>query len=133
MRPARFVRRRMQNKPKNRLVAVDFDGTLVAHRWPKIGEELPLAVTTLRELIYEEKCDIVLWTSRTGADLDAAIAWCDRRFPLFAINRNPYSVTKSKPFFTLTIDDTAVGTPLTEEGWVDWVLLRPIIRKRLRG
>ena len=35
------------------IIAVDFDGTIVRHRYPKIGEELPFATETLRMLIRE--------------------------------------------------------------------------------
>ncbi len=27
-----------------RIIAVDFDGTIVEHRYPRIGEEIPFAV-----------------------------------------------------------------------------------------
>ena len=29
-------------------IAVDFDGTIVEHRYPKIGEEIPFATETLK-------------------------------------------------------------------------------------
>ncbi len=29
-------------------IAVDFDGTIVRHRYPAIGEEIPFAIATLR-------------------------------------------------------------------------------------
>ncbi len=32
-------------------IAVDFDGTIVEHRYPEIGEELPFATETLKMLI----------------------------------------------------------------------------------
>ncbi len=35
------------------LIAVDFDGTLVEHRYPEIGRELPFAFETLRMLQKE--------------------------------------------------------------------------------
>ena len=30
------------------IIAVDFDGTIVEHRYPRIGEEIPVAVDTLK-------------------------------------------------------------------------------------
>ena len=30
------------------IIAVDFDGTIVEHRYPKIGEERPFAIETLK-------------------------------------------------------------------------------------
>ena len=35
------------------IIAVDFDGTIVEHRFPKIGKEIPFAIQTLRTLIKE--------------------------------------------------------------------------------
>ena len=31
-------------------VAVDFDGTIVTHEYPKIGKEIPFAIDTLKRL-----------------------------------------------------------------------------------
>ena len=35
------------------VIAVDFDGTIVEHRYPRIGREIPFAITTLRRLQAE--------------------------------------------------------------------------------
>ena len=35
-------------------IAVDFDGTIVKHKYPEIGEEIPFAVETLKELQKEQ-------------------------------------------------------------------------------
>ena len=43
------------------VIAVDFDGTIVEHRYPSIGKELPFAVETLRRL-SEEGHRLILWT-----------------------------------------------------------------------
>ena len=32
-------------------IAIDFDGTIVEHRYPKIGNEIPFAIDTLKMLI----------------------------------------------------------------------------------
>ena len=46
-------------------IAVDFDGTIVRHRYPEIGEEIPFATQTLRMLI-EERHKLILWSVREG-------------------------------------------------------------------
>ena len=53
------------------LIAVDFDGTVVEHAYPDIGEELPHAVEVLKELV-EAGHQIILWTCRENhiADLE---------------------------------------------------------------
>ena len=48
------------------IIAVDFDGTIVEHRYPRIGEEIPFAVDTLK-LLQQEKHRLILWSVREGA------------------------------------------------------------------
>ena len=68
------------------VIAVDFDGTIVEHRYPEIGEERPFATETLRKLI-EERHKLVLWTVREGKLLEDAITWCrERGVEFYAIN-----------------------------------------------
>lgn len=45
------------------VIAVDFDGTIVEHKYPKIGEEIMFATDTLRELIRDGH-QLILWTVR---------------------------------------------------------------------
>ena len=44
------------------IIAVDFDGTIVEHRYPRIGEEIPFAVDTLK-LLQQEKHRLILWSA----------------------------------------------------------------------
>ena len=53
------------------IIAVDFDGTIVEHRYPRIGREIPFAITTLRRLQAEHH-QLILWTVREGRLLDEA-------------------------------------------------------------
>ena len=53
-------------------IAVDFDGTIVEHRYPKIGREIPFAIETLRRL-REDGHLLILWTVREGRLLDEAV------------------------------------------------------------
>lgn len=46
-------------------IAVDFDGTIVEHRYPEIGNELPFATETLRMLIKDHH-RLILWSVREG-------------------------------------------------------------------
>ncbi|MCF0197515.1 MAG: hypothetical protein HUK03_09890, partial [Bacteroidaceae bacterium] len=46
-------------------IAVDFDGTIVEHKYPKIGAELPFATETLRMLIANRH-KLILWSVREG-------------------------------------------------------------------
>ena len=56
-------------------IAIDFDGTIVEHRYPKIGNEIPFATDTLKMLI-KDRHRLILWTVREGKLLDEAVEWC---------------------------------------------------------
>ena len=67
-------------------IAVDFDGTIVEHRYPEIGRERPYATQVLRMLIAERH-KLILWTMRDGKLLDDALAWCRARgVEFYAVN-----------------------------------------------
>lgn len=69
-------------------IAVDFDGTIVTHEYPKIGEELPFATETLKMLIKDQH-KLILWTVREGELLDEAINWCrERGVEFYAVNKD---------------------------------------------
>ena len=69
-------------------IAVDFDGTIVEHRYPEIGEERPFATDTLKMLI-KDRHKLILWTVREGKLLDDAIEWCRQRgVEFYAVNRD---------------------------------------------
>ena len=56
-------------------IAVDFDGTIVTHEYPKIGKELPFATDTLK-LLIKEGHKLILWSVRENELLDEAVEWC---------------------------------------------------------
>jgi hypothetical protein len=103
------------------IIAVDFDGTIVEHRYPRIGREIPFAVDTLKMLIQQQH-RIILWSVREGELLDEAVAWCkERGLEFYAVNRNyPEETTDNNPHFSrklnvdLFIDDRNLG------GLPDW-------------
>ena len=69
-------------------IAVDFDGTIVEHRYPEIGEELPFATDTLKMLIRDHH-RLILWSVREGKLLDDAVNWCkERGVEFYAVNRD---------------------------------------------
>ena len=53
------------------VIAVDFDGTIVEHRYPEIGAEIPFAIDTLKMLIADRH-QVILWTVRENELLDEA-------------------------------------------------------------
>ncbi len=68
------------------VIAVDFDGTIVEHRYPEIGEELPFATEVLKMLIADRH-KVILYTMRNGKLLEDAVNWCkERGVEFYAIN-----------------------------------------------
>lgn len=71
------------------IIAVDFDGTIVEHKYPEIGKELPFATSTLKLLANKHNHRLILWTVRRGKELQEAVDWCkERGVEFYAINRN---------------------------------------------
>lgn len=69
-------------------IAVDFDGTIVEHRYPEIGRERPFAIRTLLQLQKEHHI-LILWTVREGKLLQDAIDFCrERGLEFYAVNSN---------------------------------------------
>ena len=103
-------------------IAVDFDGTIVEHRYPEIGEELPFATETLKMLI-KDRHKLILWSVREGKLLDDAVNWCrERGVEFYAVNRDypEENGKESNNFFSrklkvdMFIDDRNIG------GLPDW-------------
>lgn len=70
------------------IIAVDFDGTIVEHAFPKIGKEIPFAIETLK-LLQEEGIRLILWTSRHGSLELEAVEYCRKRgLEFYAVNKN---------------------------------------------
>lgn len=112
------------------IIAIDFDGTIVKHRYPEIGDEIPFAIETLK-LLQTDQHRLILWTVREGELLDEAIAWCaERGVEFYAVNRdypeegNEDSGFSRKVKADLFIDDRNLG------GIPDWGTIYSMIRKR---
>lgn len=69
--------------PKDIVLAIDFDGTITKkNEYPNVGELREECVEVLNKF-KELGCILVLWTCRTGKELDDAITFCkDSELPL---------------------------------------------------
>ena len=117
-------------------IAVDFDGTIVEHRYPAIGKERPFATATLRQLMADGH-KLLLWSVREGETLQEAIDWCKERGVRFyaantfldeddgesidTMDKNPSFSRKLK--VDCFIDDRNVG------GLPDWGAIYQIISR----
>lgn len=69
-------------------IAVDFDGTIVEHKYPEIGDEIIFATDTLRQLIKDGH-KVILWSVREAQTLQDAVDWChERGVDFYAVNKD---------------------------------------------
>ena len=114
------------------IIAVDFDGTIVEHRYPSIGKELPFATETLKKLV-EEGHRLILWTVREGHLLEDAVNFCrERGLEFYAVNRDyPEEEKGRNNHFSrklkadLWIDDRNLG------GLPDWGTIYEMVHHKL--
>jgi hypothetical protein len=113
------------------IIAVDFDGTIVEHKYPKIGKEIPFAIATLKKL-QQDGHKLILWTVREGDLLDEAVEFCRQRgVEFFAVNSNypdenvdASAIRSRKLKADMFIDDRNVG------GLPDWGVIYEMISRR---
>lgn len=108
-------------------IAVDFDGTIVEHKYPAIGEEKLFAFETLKQL-QKLGHQLILWTYRHGKELEEAVEYCKKNgIEFYAVNKSypeevfePNEVSR-KIDADLFIDDRNIGG---FPGWSEiWQLL----------
>ena len=115
------------------IIAVDFDGTIVDHVFPEIGDLVPGALETLKEF-SSRGYTLILWTMRSGKYLDDATNFCKRHgIKIVFANHNPGDrkwTDSPKVYANVYIDDAALGCPLKKNPrmggrpYVDWELVR---------
>ena len=124
------------------IFTIDFDGTVVDHRYPDIGPELPLALDVLHEML-ERKHRLILLTMRSNSEMSGpmlsnAVTWLkDHKVDLWGINENPEQKTwtlSPKPHADLGIDDKYFGAPLMQLAWmkrpgIDWKVVHSGLTK----
>lgn len=96
---------------KNRIIAVDFDGTLCENEYPEIG----IPHMDVIEYIKRRKAEgdkLILWTNRVNDKLDAAVQWSLEQGIIFdAVNDNlpeiveAFGTNSRKIFANEYIDD----------------------------
>ena len=112
------------------VIAVDFAGTIVEHKYPYIGKEIPFAITTLKRL-QDDGHRLILWSCREGRLLQDAVEFCrERGVDFFAINSNypdedvdSEAIRSRKLKADMFIDDRNVG------GLPDWGVIYEMISR----
>ena len=114
-----------------KIALVDFDGTIVGHDFPRIGDPLPQAFEVLKEL-KDAGWKLILWTCREDEGyninkqfLTAAVNYCKEHGVEFdAVNESldecefrPKGMRR-KPYASVHIDDRNLG------GFPGWEAVR---------
>jgi hypothetical protein len=98
-------------------IAVDFDGTLVMHEYPRIGAEVPDAIYWCQRWV-EAGARLILFTMRDGHHREDAVAWCkERGIEFWGVNENPeqHEWTRSpKVYAHVYVDDASACAPLIQ-------------------
>lgn len=95
-------------------IAVDFDGTIVENRFPKIGKPILFAIEILKKL-QKEGHQLILWTYRSGPELEEAVDFCSKKgIYFYAVNRSypeeNYEISISRKIQAdIFIDDRNIG------------------------
>ena len=78
-----------------KIIAVDFDGTLVENKWPEIGAPIEKNIAKVKAE-QEAGAKIILWTNRVGEPLEKALSFCkEQGIHLDAVNENLPEITKA--------------------------------------
>lgn len=111
-------------------IAVDFDGTIVQHRYPEIGREIPFAIDTLK-MLSQEGHRLILWSVREDCLLNEAVEWCrERGLEFYAVNKDYPEEERSHDHYSrklkveLFIDDRNIG------GLPDWGVIYRMIKEK---
>ena len=101
------------------IIAIDFDGTCVTHKYPEIGEDIG-AAPVLRALVKSGN-RLILNTMRSHRDylgrdlLQEAVDWFKKNdIELYGVNGNPDQkdwTDSPKVYANMYIDDAALGCP----------------------
>lgn len=105
------------------IIAVDFDGTIVEHNYPSIGEPIKNSFKYLKKL-KEDGHKLILWTCRSndhfGDMLDLAVNFCREKGVEFdQVNENIKDISfqpSPKIYADVYIDDRQInGMP----SWIE--------------
>lgn len=71
---------------QSKIIAVDFDGTIVEDAYPDIGKPMLFAFETLK-MLQDDGHRLILWTYRHGSRLKEAVEFCRQHdLEFYAVN-----------------------------------------------
>ena len=128
------------------IIAIDFDGTIVEHEFPRVGRPVDGAFEWMRAF-QAAGAQLILWTMRSdgpaGSVLLDAVQHCrDHGIEFLGVNCNPGQSSWSsspKAYAHVYIDDAAFGCPLRPRSheygrpFVDWSVVGPAVLEMIKN
>lgn len=133
-------------------IVIDFDGTCVAHEFPRVGRNIGaqavlidlvraghrLILSTMRSDVDKPESEHQEIKCEPGKYLTEAVEWFKvQGIPLYGIQTNPTQArftTSPKAYGNVYIDDAALGIPLvypiSGKPYVYWKEVRLMLEKR---
>lgn len=119
------------------VIAIDFDGTIVSHEYPRIGEPIPHAIRVIQAL-SDHGHTLILYTMRSGKRLEEAKQYClENGLRFHYYNENPSQkswTTSPKVLAEIYIDDAAatdfVYPHKNGRYAVDWMRVEAFLKSR---
>jgi hypothetical protein len=127
------------------ILAIDFDGTIVEHKFPRIGDAAPGAFEWLKRF-QELDALLILYTMRSDGRKDGstpladAVAFCrENGIEFWQVNENKEQADwtcSPKIYAHHYIDDAAIGCPLVPHPAgggmvVDWAVVGPLVESKI--
>ena len=101
-------------------IAIDFDGTIVEHKYPEIGKEILFAFETIKAL-QKQKHQLILWTYRSGKELDDAVEYCRQNgVEFYAVNASYPEEEFDEDFASRKIDADIFIDDRNIGGMIPW-------------
>lgn len=114
-------------------LAIDFDGTVVKHRYPEIGEPMPGAFETLKALASAGH-KLILWTFRDGEELQQAVDFCLENGIIFWAVNNSYPEEEFNKYISRKIDADIFIDDKNFGGFPGWEKIHEdLLGKKLEG
>lgn len=119
------------------VIALDVDSTVMTHGYPGLGEDLG-AIPWLKKALELDPQHIkfILCTMRAGESAQVAKEWLEEQgIPIWSVNCHPEQhvwTDSPKPHYHILCDDRAVGTPLDDDGNIEWDEYGPMLLDAVR-
>lgn len=122
------------------IIAIDVDGTIIDHQFPKLGKPNPGALEWIKKF-QETDVKLILYTMRSDQYLEDVIQYLrDNNIEdFYGYNINPDQINwtnSPKIYANLYIDDAAYGCPLIKfdnfsRKCVDWSIVGPDVYRQI--